>query len=111
MRKDPKKYLYDILEAIDYIFEDHLAEVESFEVYNADRTVQKAVERELITIGEAVNMLRQQGVHLENGDQVINRRNMLAHRYDSYTPEAIWRSVHNELPGLRVDVEHKLGED
>jgi len=110
MPKDPKKFLYDIVEAIDFIFEDHIVGIDSLKIFGADRTVQKTVERELITIGEAANMLQQQGIQLDYSDQVINRRNMLAHCYDSYTPESIWRSVHNELPSLKSDAERLLAK-
>ena len=110
MRKDPKKFLYDILEAIDFIFDVHLGEINSLEEYERDQTVQAAVERRLITIGEAVFQLRREGIILPNADQLINRRNMLAHRYDIYNAAAIWVSVHRELPGLKAEVEEMLEE-
>jgi len=110
MPKDPKKFLYDILERIDYIFDDHIAEIESLEDYEGDQTAQSAVERELIIIGEAVYKLKRKGMILTYADQIINRRNTLAHQYDVFNATAIWVSVHNELPSLKSEVEQLLEE-
>lgn len=110
MPKDPKKFLYDIAESIDFIFNIHLEEINSLAEYEASRTIQDAVERRLITIGEAVHKLQKQGIQLAYGDQVINRRNTLTHRYDSFTTESIWESVQRELPKLKVDVDRLLKE-
>ena len=110
MPKDPKKFLYDILERIGYIFDEHLAEILSLEEYESNQTVQSAVERELIIIGEAVYKLKRKGTTLVNADQIINRRNTLAHQYDVFNAAAIWVSVHNELPTLKAEVEQLLEE-
>ncbi len=110
MLKDPKKFLYDIAESIGFIFDEHLVGINTLAEYEADRTVQDAVERRLITIGEAVLKLQQAGIRLPFGDQIINRRNTLTHQYDVFTAESIWESVHRELPGLKAEVDRLLGE-
>jgi len=108
MPKDPKKFLYDILEAINFIFDIHLKGITTLEEYEAEYTVQAAVERRLITIDEAVYQLRRQGITLSFADKLINRRNTLAHQYDVYNSVAIWVSVHDELPTLKTEVEQML---
>jgi uncharacterized protein with HEPN domain len=56
---DPKrKYWSDILLALDAI-DLHLKDIHSFDQYAASITVKDAVERRLITIGEAVGKLVQ----------------------------------------------------
>ena len=108
--KDPKKYLYDISESIEFIFDDHLQEIDSLSEYEEDRTIQDAVERRLTIIGEAIHMLRKQGISLPSGDQIVNRRNTITHQYDEFGAEAIWKSVHSELPSLKEEVDRLLEE-
>jgi len=110
MLKDPKKYLFDIAEAINFIFEDHLEGINTLEEYKANRTVQAAVERQLITIGEAVYKLHRLGVQVSFADKLINRRNTLTHQYDVYSASSVWYSVHGELPTLMTEIEKMLEE-
>ena len=110
MSKDPRKFLYDIIESIDFIFEEHLASIEDFEQFAANRTVQDAVERRLMTIGEALFKLRREGFTLSFSDQMINRRNTLAHQYDVVSPLAVWESVQNELSALRDEAQTQLDD-
>ena len=57
---DPKvrKYLYDVLNAIEHI-EEFLGERRDFPIYQQNAMLRSAVERQLIIVGEAVNRLRQ----------------------------------------------------
>ena len=54
MKVKAKKYLSDILQAINLI-EDFISDVPTFEEYIPDLKTQSAVERQLGIIGEAVN--------------------------------------------------------
>jgi hypothetical protein len=58
MNEKAKKYLSDILQAIDLI-EEFISDVPTFEDYLTDQKTQSAVERQLGIIGEAVNRFRQ----------------------------------------------------
>lgn len=82
----------------------------TYEQYEADAKTQTAVERVLMIIAEAIYKLRRKGISLTNGDQIINRRNTIAHQYDEYNPDTIWMSIHRELPGLKVEVDRLLQE-
>lgn len=108
MNRIQKKLLFDISERIDFIFQHHLVGIHTFEAYESSQTVQSAVERELIIIGEAVYKLFRNGIKLIYADKLINRRNTLAHQYDAYSPLTIWLSVHEELPDLKTEVENLL---
>lgn len=110
MAKNPKKYLYDISESIRIILSDYLSDIDSFEEYNANLMVQDAIERRLLIIAEAAHKLRQMGIVLTLSDQIINRRNTMAHQYDEINPRKIWQSIHRELPSLKEESDRLLAE-
>ena len=110
MPKDPKKYLYDISESIRTIFDEYLEGIHSYEEYHAHPLVRDGVERRLIVIAEALNKLRNLGIHVSSGQSIINRRNTIIHQYDEYSPRKVWLSLHDELPGLKMEVDELLEE-
>jgi len=57
MTEDGKKYLADILMAIDLI-EDFTRDVTDFDSYDKDLKTQSATERQLVIIGEALSKLK-----------------------------------------------------
>ena len=108
MKKTAKKYLFDISQAISHIFEVHLSQIPSKEIFLKNLTVQRATERELAIIGEACHKLQKEGVHLQHGDSMINRRNTLVHQYDSFNPRNIWDLIHHDLPPLKQEVDQLM---
>ncbi len=108
MTRRVKKYLFDISYSIDAILNNYLSAVDSLEQYEEDMMLQDAVERRLIIIGEALNKLQKMDVELATADRLINRRNTLAHQYDDYNTETIWRSIHQDLPPLKIEVDSML---
>ena len=110
MNRKEKKYLHDISESITFIFDDFLDGIDTLAQYEAGMKTQAAVERMLMDIGEAIYKLRREGITLSAGDNLINRRNALAHQYGEYNPDTIWNSLHRELPGLKVEVDRLLAE-
>lgn len=100
---DPRrKYWSDIVVALDAI-DLHLKEVTSFEHYAASITVKDAVERRLITIGEAVNklvQLEEEGI-IEDAQRIRAFRNRLVHSYDSTDDTLVWAIIRNHLAPLR----------
>lgn len=101
-----KKYLSDILMAIDLIT-DFMIGVEDFEAYEKDFKTQSAVERQLVIIGEALNKLRQleTKILIENDKQIISLRNRLVHAYDSIDNAIVWAIVKRHLEKLRIEIE------
>ena len=110
MHKDPKKYLYDVAQAVEIIFRYHLAGVESLADFEASITVQNAVERQIGIIGEAVSRLRQQGMTLTNADHIINFRNTLIHQYDQIKISTLWAFT-QRLPALKAEVDQMLASE
>ena len=102
MTEEKRKYWSDIrlaLEAID----QHLTGIDSFEKYSASIMVKDAVERRLITVGEAINKLT-----LLDPSDVIGEaqkirafRNRLVHSYDSTDDMLVWAIIKNHLGPLK----------
>ena len=108
MTQNAKKYLFDIAQSIDIIFDIHLKEISSLEEYTNSISAQDGVEKRLIVIGEAAYRLRQMGVPLPLTDQLVNRRNTIIHQYDQFTHKAIWYTAQQELPLLKKHVSELL---
>lgn len=77
-----KKYLSDILMAIDLI-EKFTVDITDFNAYQYDLKTQSAVERQLAIIGEALNQLKKNDseIEIESDKQIIGFRNRLVHAY------------------------------
>lgn len=110
MPRNPKKYLFDLDRAIDIIFQHHLNGISSLQDFEANITVQNAVERQIGIIGEAVFRLRQQGITLSQADPIINFRNTLIHQYDEIKLATLWVFT-QRLPELQSEVKQLLEGD
>jgi len=103
-----KKYLFDILFAIDAINE-FLIDID-FRNYQNDLKTKSAVERQLGIIGEAVNKFTKENnnISLKNSREIINFRNRIIHAYDSIDDNIIWAIKANHLPILKEEIEELL---
>lgn len=99
-----RKYWSDIALAIAAI-EQHLQGISSFDLYCGSLTVKDAVERRLITIGEAVSKLLQldPDLTIEHGQQIRAFRNRLVHSYDSIDDATVWSILINHLPAFKEE--------
>ena len=106
MTEKSKKYLSDVLMAIDLILEFTI-DITDFNSYEKDRKTQSAVERQLVIIGEALNKLRliESGIIIENDKQIIGFRNRLVHAYDSIDNSIVWAIINRHLEKLKVEIE------
>ncbi|MGP8215612.1 MAG: DUF86 domain-containing protein [Bacteroidia bacterium] len=109
MTEKDKKYLSDILIAIDFI-ERFLADTHSFEQYSGDQKTKSAVERQLAIIGEAVgNFMKLNPANtLENAKQIVNFRNRIVHAYDSVDDHIVWVIIQKHIPLLKSEVLKKV---
>lgn len=82
MTEKAKKYLADILQAINLI-EDFSKEITDFFEYQKDLKTKSAVERQLGIIGEAVNQFRkaEEKIELSHTRQIVDFRNRLIHSF------------------------------
>ncbi|AVR46028.1 hypothetical protein C7S20_12615 [Christiangramia fulva] len=106
MTEKGKKYLSDILIAIDLI-ENFIADTPDFNLYQNDLKTQSAVERQLAIIGEALNKLKQieSNLSIQNDKQIIGFRNRLVHAYDSIDNAIVWVIVKRHLLEFKKEIQ------
>jgi uncharacterized protein with HEPN domain len=106
MTEKSKKYLSDILIAIDLI-EKFTVDVTNFNIYQDDLKTQSAVERQLTIIGEALNQLKkiETDLEIENDKQIIGFRNRLVHTYDSIDNSIVWAIINRHLKKLKEEIQ------
>lgn len=111
MDNDVKKILKDILICIEAV-NSYTGYKKVFSDYNTDFLLQDAVERNLITIGEAMNLLLKKTpeISITNARKIVNTRNRLTHGYDEIDSTQIWNIIINYLPTLKTEVERLLEE-
>jgi uncharacterized protein with HEPN domain len=109
MTDQGKKYLTDIIHAIDLI-ESFTSGISSYDEYTADLKTQSAVERQLGIIGEAI--IKFEKIFPEsiliNARKIIGFRNRLIHAYDTIDPSIIWTIIKKHLGPLKNEITEKL---
>ena len=107
MTEKSKKYLSDILMAIELI-EEFTVGINDFNLYDKDRKTQSAVERQLAIIGEALNQLKktEPTLVIENDKQIIGFRNRLIHAYDSLDNSIIWAIINRNIKSLKIEIQN-----
>jgi len=100
-----KKHLQDILNAIDDIETFFEGQPKLFEEFCRDIRLQRAIERCIEIIGEAMNRILK-----ENKDIAITNARNIVHGYDSLSVDILWSIVVNHLPRLKNEVEKLLQE-
>ena len=77
-----------------------------FPNFQTDILRQRAVERNVEIMGEAINQLLKHDptIVLPNSKAIIGTRNRVIHAYDNMTPEFLWSLVINHIPKLHQDV-------
>lgn len=109
MMEKSLKYLSDILSAISKI-EDFTKDTTQFSEYNIDLKTQSAVERQLMIIGEALNMLKKivPEIQIEQDRQIIGFIHRLVHAYTNIDNAVVWAILKNHINPLKAEIEKKL---
>ncbi len=109
MKREIKKYLFDIKISIDTINE-FLGEKRNFFEYQENKLLRRGIEREIEIIGEAINGILKldQSIKIENARQIVDTRNWVIHGYDKVDDVVIWGIVSNHLPKLKNEIEKLL---
>ncbi len=109
MTDQAKKYLSDILRAIELI-EEFTTTTDNFNAYSSDLKTQSAVERQLGIIGEAVNKFDKllPDCTLDNARKIVGFRNRLIHTYDAVDASMIWAILRKHIPPLKEEVIGRL---
>ena len=105
--------LSDIVRSIDEIHEfSNGLTVEDFKLYLSNKMMRRAIERDLIIIGEAMHDIvkvdHTRVMRIKNSRRVVELRNDVVHSYDELANEKIWQFIWTELPYLRKEVAHIL---
>jgi uncharacterized protein with HEPN domain len=102
MKRDPRAFLSDVIEAGQAIL--HAVNRISLDDYCNSRLIRSSVEREFITIGEALTQLSQcdQALfgEIEQAPPIISFRNKLTHEYISIDNRLVWGVIQANLPVL-----------
>lgn len=110
MKKDSLVYLEDILVAIKKI--QRYVENFDFADFEKNEAIQDAVIMRLEVIGEAANRLTDDFLN-KNPDfpvsEAVSMRNFLIHDYDEINIETVWKTIKQDLPGLKQVVEKIIG--
>ncbi len=112
MPPDPLKYLFDVQRAAALILE--FVQGRTQDDYLADVMLRAAVEREFITIGEALNQARHAHptvlASISDAQRIIDFRNVMVHGYDSIDVGTVWDVIQNHLPQLKFEVDALLAK-
>ncbi|MBK8884610.1 MAG: DUF86 domain-containing protein [Bacteroidales bacterium] len=109
MTDQGKKFLSDILQAIEFI-ESFVVDIKDFDNYLTDKKTQSAVERQLGIIGEALNKFEKlfPESQISNSRKIVGFRNRLIHTYDSVDPSMVWAIIKNHIGPLKDEVKSKI---
>jgi len=109
MKRELKKYLFDIITSI-YSINDFLGEKPIFSEYQKNKLLRRGVEREIEIIGEAMNRILKMDpdFHIENARQIVDARNWVIHGYDKVDDVVIWGIISSHLPKLKKEIEEYL---
>jgi uncharacterized protein with HEPN domain len=105
------QYFTDILNAIQHT--EDLVSGKSFEQYQQDRTIKRAVERLLMIVTEASILLTEEDKKLCGYTEWRSMRNLgnrLRHAYFALDDLQIWLTLQDDFPPLKAAVEQTLRE-
>lgn len=100
------KLLMDIESIIDELEKILHHHQRDFNDFSASFISIRAVERDLMIIGEAISQIRKLDPNLpiSSANQIIGLRNLIVHAYDSIDPAALWRILIKDLPVLKAEI-------
>lgn len=83
MKTEIKKLLFDIKESIDSI-ENYLGDERDYSIYQNNKMLRRAIEREFEIIGEAMRRIDKLDaeINISAKKQIISMRNRVIHGYD-----------------------------
>ena len=110
MDKSPKKFLEDILTAINHVEGFVNNHPKRFDYFCEDTCYSSAVKYQIAVIGEAVSQLKklEPSITITNARKIIDTRNYIIHAYDSLRLDILWSIVMNHLCLLKREVETLL---
>ena len=100
------KYILDIETIINEIELIKTRTNNDFNQFSNDIILQRAVERNLEIIGEAVKKMIEiaPDIKITSSKNIIGLRNIIAHAYDSVEPELLWSIIQKNVPILKEEI-------
>lgn len=100
------KYILDIeavIVELEQIIELHEG---NYDVFSRSFIAIRAVERDLMIIGEAIVKLMKQdpALKISHSKHIIGLRNMIVHAYDSIDPTTLWKILIKDIPLLKTEI-------
>jgi uncharacterized protein with HEPN domain len=104
MKHTLKTCLHDIIRSISEI-EDFTRSCTTFEQFEHNILVKKAVERNITIVGEAVKRVLgfDAAAPISNARQIIAMRNIIIHDYENIETEVLYAAVVKHLPLLKQE--------
>jgi uncharacterized protein with HEPN domain len=101
------KYILDVESVIEEIEAIKEKTANNFHNFSTDIIIQRAVERDLEIIGEAIRKIIdiKPTVEITSSKNIIGLRNIISHAYDSVEPEMLWGIIQNNIPVLAREIE------
>ena len=105
------KYILDIENIIEEIETVKSKTDNNYYNFSRDILLQRAVERDLEIIGEAIRKIIEidPTVKISSSRNIIGLRNIISHAYDSVEPEMIWGIIQNNIPDLAEEIKRIKG--
>lgn len=100
------KYILDIESIIEEIESIKRRTKNEFNIFFEDIILQRAVERDLEIIGEAIRKSLEinPSLKITATKNSIGLRNIISHAYDSVEPEMLWGIIQNNIPILAEEI-------
>lgn len=82
-----------------------------FKIFSNDIIFQRAVERVLEIIGEAIRKMIEinPSIQITSSKNIIGLRNIISHAYDSVEPEMLWGIIQMNIPVLAEEINKLKG--
>jgi uncharacterized protein with HEPN domain len=100
------KYILDIESIIQEIEKIKQLTQNNFNSFQSEIYFQRAVERDLEIIGEAIRRMIEidSTLQISSAKNIIGLRNINSHAYDSVEPELLWGIIQNNIPVLNREI-------
>ena len=78
----------------------------NFNSFNDQIILQRAIERDLEIIGEAVRKILEiePNISISSAKNIIGLRNLISHAYDSVESELLWGIIQHNIPQLSIEI-------
>ena len=100
------KYILDIESVIEEIESIKQKTRNDFNNFSDEIILQRAVERDLEIIGEAMRKIIEinPNIQITASKNIIGLRNIISHAYDSVEPEMLWGIIQKNIPVLADEI-------